>query len=248
MPVQIVTLAARPDLVDVFDTLPHGWPDFMLHDPSAWNLGTMMQLFPQGQLIALDGDRAVAKGHSTPIPWSGEANDLPEQGWDEVLGRAVRSATGGRRPATAVSALEITVDPAHRGRGISAAMVTAMIEVTRSQGYRDLVAPVRPNAKHEQPQVGMAEYIRQRRDDGLPADPWLRVHERLGGVIVKICPASMSISGSLEQWRSWTGLPFDSSGDVIVPGALVPVHVSVEHDHATYIEPNVWMHHRVRDR
>jgi hypothetical protein len=94
----------------------------------------------------------------------------------------------------------------------------------------------------------MAEYIRQRRDDGLPADPWLRVHERLGGVIVKICPASMSISGSLEQWRSWTGLPFDRSGDVIVPGALVPVHVSVEHDHATYIEPNVWMHHRVRDR
>ena len=54
----------------------------------------------------------------------------------------------------------------------------------------------------------------------------------------------MTITGSLEQWRGWTGLPFDRSGDVVVTGGLVPVHVSVEHDHAVYVEPNVWMHHR----
>jgi len=41
-----------------------------------------------------------------------------------------------------------------------------------------------------------------------------------------------------------SGLALASSGPVDVPGALVPVHVSVEHDHAVYVAPNVWMHRR----
>jgi hypothetical protein len=91
----------------------------------------------------------------------------------------------------------------------------------------------------------MVDYVARTRDDGLPADPWLRSHVRLGGEIVKVCPASMTIPGSLAQWRSWTGLPLDSSGAIEVPGALVPVHVSIEHDHAVYVEPNVWVRHRL---
>ena len=47
------------------------------------------------------------------------------------------------------------------------------------------------------------------------------------------------------QWREWTGLPFTTSGEVEVAGALSPVHVSVEQDHAVYVEPNVWVHHRL---
>jgi hypothetical protein len=30
-----------------------------------------------------------------------------------------------------------------------------------------------------------------------------------------------------------------------VPGALRPIHVSLEQDHAVYVEPNIWLHHRV---
>jgi hypothetical protein len=71
------------------------------------------------------------------------------------------------------------------------------------------------------------------------------VHVREGGQVVKMCPASMAIAGSLAQWREWTGLPFDTSGPVTVPGALTPVEVSVPHDRAVYIEPNVWIRHRL---
>jgi hypothetical protein len=55
----------------------------------------------------------------------------------------------------------------------------------------------------------------------------------------------MAIAGSLAQWREWTGLPFDTDGPVVVPGALTPVEVSVAHDRAVYIEPNVWIRHRL---
>jgi hypothetical protein len=93
----------------------------------------------------------------------------------------------------------------------------------------------------------MTGYITMMREDGLPADPWLRVHVRAGGQILRVAPASMVMVGSLADWRAWTGLPFDRSGDVIVPEALVPVHCDVEHDHAVYVEPNVWVEHDLSD-
>lgn len=90
----------------------------------------------------------------------------------------------------------------------------------------------------------MQQYAaRRRRGDGLPTDPWLRTHVRAGGRIVDVCPASMTVGGSLSQWRAWTSLQFDSDGDVDVPGALAPVHVSQTHNYAVYVEPNVWIHH-----
>jgi hypothetical protein len=67
----------------------------------------------------------------------------------------------------------------------------------------------------------------------------------MGATIIKVCPTSMTVPGTLEQWRGWTGLPFTASGLVDVGGALTPVHVSVEQDHAVYIEPNVWVRHRL---
>jgi hypothetical protein len=56
-------------------------------------------------------------------------------------------------------------------------------------------------------------------------------------------PAYMTVSGSLEQWRRWTGLPFDTQGDIEVAGALVPVRCEPERGYAVYVEPNVWMRH-----
>jgi hypothetical protein len=53
----------------------------------------------------------------------------------------------------------------------------------------------------------------------------------------------MTVPGSLEQWRRWTGLPFDTAGDIEVPGALVPVHCEPERGYAVYVEPNVWVRH-----
>ena len=56
----------------------------------------------------------------------------------------------------------------------------------------------------------------------------------------------MVIPGTLEEWREWTGLPFDRTGAIEVPKALAPVWCDVEHGVATYVEPNVWVRHRTR--
>ncbi|MFG3259783.1 N-acetyltransferase [Streptomyces sp. NPDC048172] len=167
---------------------------------------------------------------------------LPPDGWDRMLIWAFDDHRRGRR-TDLVSAVEVVIDPAHRGRGLSTLMRRAMADNARTEGFRGLVVPVRPTAKHEQPETPTEDYVRALGPDGLPRDPWLRTHVQLGSEVAGIAPASMTIPGSLEQWRTWTGLPFDESGPVIVPGALAPVHCSASAGYAVYVEPNVWIAH-----
>jgi hypothetical protein len=240
----VASLAERVDLAEAVHELPTSWPPFMLEDPASWMM-SLLREHPEFQLVLLVGDRLVAKAHSVPFQWDGVAASLPDTGWDAVLARGVIGAARGRQP-TALSALEISIDPEWQGKGLSRVLVEGLRAAAAGAGFADLVAPVRPSRKADHPDVPMDEYVTWRRPDGLPYDPWLRVHTRVGGTVLKVCPASMVVPGTLAMWRSWTGLPFDRSGTVVVPGALSPVHVSVEHDHAVYVEPNVWVRHRVR--
>jgi hypothetical protein len=149
------------------------------------------------------------------------------------------------RELNTLCALEVAVVPGQRSRHLSGRALAAVADNARDHGFRDVVVPVRPSKKDLVPEMPMDDYVARTRDDGLPEDPWLRTHVREGGQILGVCPVSMTITGSLAQWRDWTGLPFDTSGPVTVPGALNPVEVSVEHDRAVYVEPNVWVRHQL---
>ena len=122
-------------------------------------------------------------------------------------------------------------------------MLDALRRTLGKLGYTSLVAPVRPNRKHEYPTEPMAQYLRRIRPDGLPADPWLRTHIRAGATFAGIAHTSMTVTAALDDWRRWTGLRFDSDGAVIVPLALSPVRCDLAAEIATYVEPNVWVHH-----
>jgi GNAT superfamily N-acetyltransferase len=242
--ITLTTCAERPGLIGRLYEISEEWPTFMRQDPVGNALlHRVAEDFPAYCVVATEGDRVVARGRA--IPYDGDAParaELPGQGWDRVQVWGYADLRRGVRP-TSASALDITVDRAYQGRGLSHLVLAALREAARRQGVRALMAPVRPNAKHLRPSLPMAEYVRETRADGLPADPWLRVHVRAGGTVERVAPAAMTIGGSLAEWRAWTGLPFDRDGDVEVPGALVPVHCDLRHDHAVYVEPNVWVRH-----
>jgi len=242
--IEITTLAQRPHLADhLYDFSADAWPEFMFHDRTGNALmGQVPRLFPEQCVVATDDGELVAHGRSIPFVFPDEdRTELPDGGWDEVLVWGMSDHRWEREPSVS-SALEILVRPSHAGRGLSYQVLAALRDAVRLRGHSTLYAPVRPNGKSD-PDLPMATYITQVRDDGLPVDPWLRVHVRSGGSIVKVAPASMVMAGSLAEWRSWTGLPFDRDGPVHVPRALAPVRCSVEHDHAVYVEPNVWVRH-----
>jgi GNAT superfamily N-acetyltransferase len=250
----VATLAERPELrARAFSAeFDAAWPEFMRHDETAmlYYGADALDRYRDFALAAVDRDapdRVVARGFSVPFAYRDGTpgrNALPAGGWDAVIRWADQDWRAGRRP-TAVSALEITVLPPYRGRGISQLMLAAMIANMWERGFGDLYAPIRPSEKHEEPLVPFAEYVARMRGDGLPHDAWVRAHVRAGARIVGIAPCSMIVAGTISEWREWTGIDFSRSGDIVVPGALSPVHVALEHDHAVYVEPNLWVHHRI---
>lgn len=244
-PVEVVRLVDRPDLTQAFWDLTELWPAFMLADPVADLYFSRLGDVPDHVLLAVDADgEVVARALGVPFAMGADVRrpHLPADGWDGVIRWAWLDHLAGRAP-THLSALEITVAPRVRGTGLATHMLEALRGTARDAGLQGYVAPVRPSRKHLEPSVSMVDYASRTRDDALPADPWLRLHVRAGGRIVAVCPTSMTISGSLAQWRAWTGLPLDTEGRVVVEGALVPVHVDPTHDHVVYVEPNVWVEH-----
>jgi hypothetical protein len=212
----------------------------MYHDAVAnvyWN--RQYAEFPDLQLYLVDeDDRLLAESNAVPVPFG--PDELPDDGWDAALEQAF---SGG--PAQAVSAIAITIGVDQRGKGLSRTMLEGMRRAVATRGLSDLVAPVRPSQKHLYPLTSMDRYVEWRREDGRLFDPWLRTHEQAGAEIVRIAPTSMRIKGSVAEWESWTPLVFPESGAYVVPGALAPVEIDRERDEGVYVEPNVWMHHRI---
>ena len=224
--------------------LTRAWPSFMLNDVVADLYYANLDAWSEHALLGVIDDEVVARGFSVAFAMGGEGRPgPPADGWDGVIRWSWLDGKADRTP-THASALEVAIAPEWRGQGLSTVMVTAMIENVRRLGFDQLLAPVRPSGKHLEPDTPMEEYAARVRPDGLPEDSWMRVHARLGAVTLAVCPTSMVVVGTLTQWREWTGLAFDVSGRVHVPGALARVHVDVEQDQAVYVEANVWMEHR----
>ncbi len=143
-----------------------------------------------------------------PNPWDGTADDLPS-GWDEAFLRAYES---GREPDV-LSALAISVRPDRQSQGLARRMLEEMRGAAATGGLRELIAPVRPTLKARYPLIPIEQYMEWRRPDGSHFDPWIRVHERIGGEILAPAPESMVMDNPVPDWEEWTGMQFPADGD-----------------------------------
>ena len=241
---KIVTLEERPDLLSAMNApeLTPGPKSVAIEIAGEENLGRLEKVFPAYQVMLLDEGRIVAKGYSIPFSWD-EGVELPDEGWDCVVVKGFADHDA-KLETTALCALWIVVASDKRNTGLSSQVLEGLRSVASDHGLPVMYAPVRPSRKSEFPLIPLEDYVEWTLSDGqTPFDPWLRVHLRAGGRIMNVCTHSMETVGTIADWESATGLPFPGSGDYIVPGALAPVHVDVEHDFVTYVEPNVWVRH-----
>lgn len=267
--VTVVTAAERPDLwesVGATEQFVSVWPEYNHHgNHSARYFGALYPRYADVQVLVVDRrtDEVVARGRTIPFRWDGTLEDLPA-GIDAAGLRAVGEAASpeahgarpeaqGARPeapgglpasgSLALAALAAEVAPSCQGQGLSSVVIAAMTVAARSRGLRRLVAPVRPSWKDRYPITPIAQYARWRRADGLPFDPWMRVHARLGASVLRAEPRSMEITGPVEEWEAWTGMRFPEDGEYVFPAGLAPL--TVEGGVGRYWEPNVWMLHEV---
>jgi len=238
------TTDQRPDLPGVPSR--DVWPEYNLHGDvvnALWH--RLFEEVPHLQSVGWDdtADEVLVEANTVACVWDGTDADLGP-GIDAMLQRAFDDLSAGRPPTT-LCALAAQIVPTARSRGLAAEALRQMRRVAAAHGLTTLIAPVRPSAKEHHPLTTIDDYVTWHRDDGLPFDPWMRVHARIGARMGPVAPRSMRITGTVAEWESWTGLALPASGTYVFPRGLAPLEVDREADRCTYWEPNVWYIHDV---
>jgi hypothetical protein len=240
----LTTLTERPDLDEAVDAHHAGlWEPFMTESEVANRMFPRAHAdWPDHQLVLIDAsDAVVATSNAMPLVWDGTDADLPDS-WDAQVLRSAADVDAGRATTT-LGAMLIVVGRHVRGARLSGVMLGAMQAAGRAAGYRAVIACVRPTDKHRYPLVPIERYAAWSRPDGLPFDPWLRLHVRMGGRIIRAAPRSMEIHGAISDWERWTGLSFLDSGPYVVPTATSPVMIDRTRDEGVYFDQNIWVVH-----
>jgi hypothetical protein len=239
--VDVFTAEERPDLWEEGRSLFRDvWPEYNLHGNNDAYFGTLFPRHARLQVLLYDRsvNRLVARGRTIPFRWDGSLDDLPS-GIDAVGRRALEDPG----PATALSALAAEVVLDQQGRGLSRLVLESMAQAGKQAGLAPLMAPVRPSRKDRYPLTPIEQYAAWRRSDGLPFDPWLRVHARLGATMVRTEAESLQIEAPVADWEQWTGMAFPEDGEYVFPLGLAPLRV--HRGIGSYWEPNVWMRHDI---
>jgi GNAT superfamily N-acetyltransferase len=244
-PWDVFTFEQRPDAslwAQANDRFADVWPEYNMHaSRSGEYFGPLRSRFARYQVLICDPEtgEVVGRGRQIPLRWDGTLDDLPG-GIDAAGLRAVSSDA--EPNVSCALAAEVARD--RQGQGLSRLVIQAMAQAARAAGARSLIAPVRPNWKDRYPVTPIERYTRWKRPDGLPFDPWVRVHARLGATILRPEPESMWISAPVADWEEWTGMLFPEPGTYTFPAGLAPLTVLPDGT-GEYWEPNIWMLHEL---
>lgn len=236
------TLSENSDLLEIiFDLHRDPWPEFLSYDTAVaayWR--PLVVRFSDFQILCKLNEQYVAVGNAAPMYWDGNIGALPS-GFDHALQVIMES----QHAPNTLCGLAVVVAPSYHGRNISTFMLKSLKALAADHGFKHTVLPVRPTLKSHHPDIPMEQYITWQKK-GEPFDPWLRIHHRLGGRVLKVASSSMVVHGTVSQWEQWTGLRFTESKRYAVPGGLDPVAIDIGNDTGTYRESNVWVVHDSR--
>ncbi|WP_345216553.1 hypothetical protein [Georgenia halophila] len=146
--------------------------------------------------------------------------------------------------ATTLVVCAAQVHPERKGAGLAGTLLAAFRNLSATAGYAHVIVPLRPTMKPRYPLTPIDVYAQWTRTDGLPLDPWLRTHVRMGATILDVAPRSQVMTGTVAQWEGWTRMLFPVSGEYVIPDGLSTLRIDRDADEGTYIEPNIWIQHR----
>lgn len=241
---RLIRAAEAPELAEeAARRFTEGWPEFIFHDEvSARYDERRRAAFADWEFYLVTRDGQLVGGcWGVPLTWDGTIDDLPG-GFTDSLARSVGQHEPGIRPNTFVL-LAGAVSSTEQGKAHSATLVKLIRTRAQNAGFTRMIAPLRPTLKPKYPLTPIDEYLSWTRPDGLPLDPWLRVHVRLGATVLASAPASQTITAPVTDWEKWTGLALPATGDYIIPGGLAPLSVDRAANQGIYTEPNIWVQH-----
>lgn len=236
------TLSEKSHLRGALDDInKEAWPAFMLNwECKEW--AHLYSTFADYQILLLtDDDDIMAYGHTIPIYWDESLELIPDD-LATIIKRAVRTHNHNKKPNLLV-ALAAVVSDNHKGKGLSYEVVKAMKDMALAHDILDVMIPVRPTLKSKYPLIPLKQYTLWENDEKTSFDPWLRVHRKLGGKVLKTAEKSITITGCISQWESWTNTRIPGSGEYVFEGTLNSVLIDTKKDIGIYNDPCVWMYY-----
>lgn len=239
------TLEQRPELSEqLFMLGEQSFSKFLQNNDTAQYSSLFEEImFKYCIVMCDDKDRVLGGGFTIPLEWDKSKENLP-QGYDGAIIKAVEDFKTGKYINT-LCGLSVIVSPDNRGQSLSYQILSAMKNLAKEHGLASLIIPVRPVLKRHYPILPIEDYVKWKKDDGSPFDPWLGIHWKMGAKIIGIAYNSMNISGTVANWEEWSGIRFLQSGEYVIPEGLVPVNISLENNIGEYAEPNVWVEHSI---
>lgn len=204
--------------------------------------GAPSEYFQKLHLLALDGNQIVGTIDACPVRWDEDPRSL--QGWTEMVRASDRFSLDFEPSGESglwAGAIGTSIDPSYTQGGLSRRMLEMMRDLALQSGYRGMIAPVRPIFRTRAPHFSIEEYAQLRLPDGRHFDPWVRVHEGLGGKIIGVRENSASFRGTHEQWQEWTGTKLPLTGEIIIPGAADVLRL--RNGYGEVREPSIWISH-----
>ncbi|TCC53857.1 hypothetical protein E0H75_09350 [Kribbella capetownensis] len=219
------------------------WPEFIFHDLEVRKyIDRRQEYFPEWEFyLVSDDERLIAGCWGVPLVWDGTVEGLPG-GFTDSLVRSVVGYEEGVVPNTFVL-MAAAVRSDEQGRGHAGRVITSVRDRAVAGGLAQVIAPVRPTLKSSYPLTPIETFMTWTREDGLPLDPWLRTHVRLGARLLAPATASQTMTGTVADWEKWTKMPFPSSGTYTIPAGLTTLDINHSTDQGLYKEPNVWLRH-----
>jgi hypothetical protein len=240
---EVVARAGDPDLVArALDFPGRVWPAYRLEGSALeTNRSAISEAYPEAHFVLYNraADTVLAQTLAVPLAWDGRPEGLPAS-MDALVEGALSRAPERR---TALVPLVLEMNPDATGRGLSRTVIQAQRTMARALGMRWVVVPMRPVWKDRYPLTPIEAYVRWRRDDGEPIDPWWRIHRRLGAKLERPAPESLRVAASVADWERWTELALPESGPYVFRRGMAPLMVDREEGVAVHFEPHHWISH-----
>ena len=243
---RVVSFKERPDLYDIQEEIcGKAFPTFLYYSEIAANTWEkMIDYYREYQLLLLYNDKVVSVFNCMPMNLDIPDEELPEEAFNWGLEKGIEDFESGKEINAALG-VQIIIPSEYQGKGISSITVGEIKKMCVKMGIKKLIIPIRPTLKSKYPLNDIDNYIKWKNEEGLPFDPWLRVHVKQKGKIIRTCKKAVEIKGTIKQWETWTKMKFPESGLYVVEGALCPVKINTENNLGIYIEPNVWVTYEI---
>lgn len=213
-------------------------------NPFNWKArgGAGTDYFPELHLLAFLGGELVGTADACPMHWDGRSETLPSGGWSEMVrGAHLWRQEPKERPQWA-GAIGTSILPEAKGKGVALELLRSLKVEALANGYQGMAAPVRPVYRPRAPWCSIEEYAALRLPSGEHFDPWVRIHEEIGGVVEGTCSASARWLAPREDWEEWTGVGLPENGTFLLRDTIGPLEI--KGGEGLLREESIWLIHR----